>query len=151
MSQHVWDRLNTIFWSSEVCQQRLQILRKNVFCSIKLLFKPFFMNCKIENFLCIFERIPNLFGHPVQSKTSFKKASMGIPAFFSLTSGKTSGQRLGIWCNMFVGNSEFRTTQMGHHHVDGPSGRSGNGLDKQSRPRSAGLCWGQSLFRNANS
>ena len=46
VSQHVWDRLNTIFWSSEVCQQRLQSLRKNVFCSIKLLFKPFLWTAK---------------------------------------------------------------------------------------------------------
>ena len=46
VSQHVWDRLNAIFWSSEVCQRRLRILRKNVFCSIKLLFKPFLWTAK---------------------------------------------------------------------------------------------------------
>ena len=46
VSQHVWDRLNAIFWSSEVCQQILRILRKNVFCSIKLLFKPFLWTAK---------------------------------------------------------------------------------------------------------
>ena len=38
-------RLNTIFWSLEVCQRRLQILRKNVFCSIKLLLSLF---CKLQ-------------------------------------------------------------------------------------------------------
>ena len=46
VSQHVWDRLNAIFWSSEVFQQRLRILRKNVFCSIKLLFQPFLWTAK---------------------------------------------------------------------------------------------------------
>ena len=48
VSQHVWDRLNAIFWSSEVCQRRLRILRKNVFCSIKLLFEPFLWTAKMK-------------------------------------------------------------------------------------------------------
>ena len=48
MSQHVWDRLNTIFWSAEVCQRRLRILWKNVFCSIKLLFELFLWTAKMK-------------------------------------------------------------------------------------------------------
>ena len=48
VSQQVWDRLNVIFWSSEVCQRRKRILRKNIFCSIKLLFKPFLWTAKLK-------------------------------------------------------------------------------------------------------
>ena len=48
VSQHVLYKLNVIFWSSEVCKRRLQILRKNVFCSKKLLFEPVLVNCKNE-------------------------------------------------------------------------------------------------------
>ena len=66
------------------------------------------MNCKIENFSCIFESIPNLFGHPVQSKTSFKKASMGIPAFFLSHQGKHQVKGLGFdaTCSLVIQSSE---------------------------------------------
>ena len=48
VSQQVWDMLNVIFWCLEVCKRRIQILRKNVFCSIKLLFEPFLWAAKMK-------------------------------------------------------------------------------------------------------
>ena len=48
VSQQVWDRLDVIFWSSKVCKRRLRIFRKNVFCSIKLLFEPFLWTAKLK-------------------------------------------------------------------------------------------------------
>ena len=52
--------------------------------------------------------IPNLFGHPVQSKTSFKKASMGIPAFFLSHQGKHQVKGLGFdaTCSLVIQSSE---------------------------------------------
>ena len=48
VSQQVWNSLNVIFWSSEVCIRRLQSFRRNVFCSKKLLFAPYLWTAKLK-------------------------------------------------------------------------------------------------------
>ena len=45
VSQHVWNRLNIIFWSTEACIRRIRSFRRNVFCSKKLRFWAFLANC----------------------------------------------------------------------------------------------------------
>ena len=48
VSQQVWNSLNVIFWSSEVCIQRLRSFQKNVFYSKNLPFQPFLSTAKLK-------------------------------------------------------------------------------------------------------
>ena len=49
VSQQVWNSLNVIFWSSEVCQRRLRRFSKKCILLQKIAFWAFFVNCKMEN------------------------------------------------------------------------------------------------------
>ena len=55
VSQHVWNRLNVLFWTSEVCKQSELRFGKKRICSKKLLFKPFLWTTKMKmEFFSIF-------------------------------------------------------------------------------------------------
>ena len=48
VSQHVWNGLKAIFWCFEACERSELCFGKNIFCSKKLLFKPFLWTAKMK-------------------------------------------------------------------------------------------------------
>ena len=48
LSQHVWNSLNAMLWCLKGYERSELLFRKNVFCSMKLLFEPFLWTAKMK-------------------------------------------------------------------------------------------------------